>query len=68
MQCSFHHPLFCTIELNCFIHLNWSYRQLALYSGDLNTELVWYSDGRKEVGCLKVWFSNAIKIPDSLTI
>ena len=30
------------------------------YSGDLNTELVWYLNGRKEVVCQMVWFSNTI--------
>ena len=27
---------------------------------DLNTKLVWYSNGRKEVGCQMVWFLNTI--------
>ena len=37
-------------------------------SGDLNTELLWYSNGRKEVGCQIVRFLNAIWILDSPTI
>ena len=40
----------------------------SLYSGDLNTKLVEYFNGWKEVGCLMVWFSNAIWIPDTQTI
>ena len=35
---------------------------------DLNTKLVWYLNGQKEVGCQMVWFWNAIWIPDSPTI
>ena len=36
--------------------------------GDLNTKLVQYSNGQKEVGCLIVQYFNAIWIPDSQTI
>ena len=32
----------------------------CVYSEDLNTKLVWYSNGRKEVGYQMVWFSNDI--------
>ena len=28
------------------------------YSGDLNTKLVWYSNGQKVVGCQMVWYLN----------
>ena len=28
------------------------------YSGDLNTKLVWYSNGGKEVRCQMVWYLN----------
>ena len=35
---------------------------------DLNTKLVWYSNGWKEVGCQMVRFSNAIWLLDSPTI
>ena len=38
------------------------------YKGDLNTELVWYTNGQKEVGFQMVWFLNAIQIPYSQTI
>ena len=31
-----------------------------VYSGDLNTKLVWYLNSQKEVGCQMVWFLNAI--------
>ena len=37
-------------------------RTLLNYSWDLNIR---YMNGQKEVGCQKVWFSNAIWIPDS---
>ena len=39
-----------------------------VYSGDLITKLVWYLNGRKEIECQMVWFSNAIWIPDCPTI
>ena len=42
--------------------------EITKYSRDLITQLVWYSNGWKEVGCQMVWFSNAIWIPDSPTI
>ena len=29
------------------------------YSGDLNTGLVWYSNGRFVIGCQMVWYSNS---------
>ena len=32
----------------------------VMYSGDLNTTLVWYLNGPKEVGCQMVWYLNAI--------
>ena len=41
---------------------------IKLYNGDLNTKLIWYSNGRKEVGCQMVEFLNATWIPDSPTI
>ena len=41
---------------------------LSVYNGDLNTELVWFSNCQKDVGCQMVWFSNFIRIPDSPTI
>ena len=44
------------------------FKSLISYSGDLNTELVWFLNGRKEVGCQIVWFFNAIWIQDSATI
>ena len=37
-------------------------------SGDLNTELVCYSNGQKEIECQMVQYSKAIWIPDSPTI
>ena len=33
---------------------------VLIYSGDLNTKLVQYSNGQKEVGCQMVWYLNAI--------
>ena len=33
---------------------------ISVYSGDLNTKLVWYFNGRKEVECQMVWFFDAI--------
>ena len=33
---------------------------ILYYSGDLNTEQVWYLNGGKEVGYQMVWFFNAI--------
>ena len=33
---------------------------LQIYSGDLKTKLVWYSNGRKVVGCQMIWFLNTI--------
>ena len=38
------------------------------YSGDLNTKLVWYSNGQKEVECQMVWFWKAIWILDNAII
>ena len=35
------------------------------YSGYLNTKLVRYSNGLKELGCQMVWYSNAVWIPDT---
>ena len=43
-------------------------RESFRYSGDLNTKLVWYSNGWKEVGCQIVWFQNATWILNSPTI
>ena len=37
---------------------------IATHSGDLNTELNWYSNCQKEVGCQMVCFFNAIWIPN----
>ena len=42
--------------------------RLVRYNGNLNTELVWYFNVQKEVGCQMVWFLNAIWIPGSPTI
>ena len=43
-------------------------KNLMRYSRDPNTELVWYSNGRKEVEHQKVWHLNAIWISNSPTI
>ena len=38
------------------------------YIGDLHPELVWYSNGQKEVQCQMVWYSDALWIPHIPTI
>ena len=55
-------PIFVKIKLNFLIFHHRRDR------GDLNTKLVQYSNGQKEVGCQMVGYLNAIWIPDSLTI
>ena len=51
-------PLKARLE-RVFAHIQQYFFTLEKYSGDLKTELVWYSNGRKEVGCQIVWFLNA---------
>ena len=47
---------------------HWKLFTTSKYSGDLNTKLVRYSNGKKEVGCQMVRYLNVIWIKDSLTI
>ena len=63
--------LIFTIQLAIAIVLStlcWMLHQPSIYSGDLNTELVPYSNGPLELGRQIVQYSNAILIPDGQTI
>ena len=53
-------------KLSIGVVLKWTTTILiANYSGDLNTKLVWHSNGRKEVGCKMVRYLNTGQ-PDHL--